>query len=53
MTETDENKCPECSGSGEVEMARTPEGRFTPIGPPQFIKCAECGGTGKRRHYSK
>ena len=44
-----ENDCPTCFGKGRVQVTQKPGGRFAPLAPPKFIKCEDCGGTGKRK----
>ena len=43
-----ENDCLTCSGKGKAQVVQKPAGRFAPIAPSKFIKCADCGGAGKR-----
>jgi DnaJ-class molecular chaperone len=45
---SNEADCPTCLGKGKVQVMQKPAGRFAKIAEPKFVKCDDCGGTGKK-----
>ena len=44
-----DDDCPACKGKGKVQVTRKPGSRLAKTAPPLFVKCDDCGGSGKSK----